>query len=35
MATEPPTYFEMTVKEDPAGTVRVGELRPLEEVQGK
>lgn len=35
MATEPPTFFEMNVVEDSSGTVKVGELRPVEQGQGK
>ncbi|MFM6932030.1 MAG: fimbrial biogenesis outer membrane usher protein [Novosphingobium sp.] len=35
MATEPPTFFEMDVVEDSSGTVRVGELRPVEQGHGK
>jgi outer membrane usher protein len=35
MPTEPATVYEIELKDDPSGTVRVGDLRPVEQGDGK
>jgi outer membrane usher protein len=35
MPTEPPTIYEIEVRDDPSGTVRLGDVRPLEQGKGE
>jgi outer membrane usher protein len=35
MPTEPATVYEIELKDDPSGTVRVGDLRPVGQGDGK
>lgn len=35
MPTEPPTIYEIEVRDDPSGTVRLGDVRPVEQGRGE
>jgi hypothetical protein len=35
MPTEPPTIYEIQIQDDPTGTVRVGDLRPVTARKGE